>query len=87
MTKRLLSTALLFSLAAPYAALAHPGHHDHMAPTDLAMHVWSSPFHAFFLVLVLGLFALAGVLFTMRKGIASSLRKIGVPSKTGPKGR
>ena len=85
MTKRLLSTALLFSLAAPYAAFAHPGHHDHMAPTDLAMHVWSSPFHAFFLVL--GLFALAGVLFTMRKGIASSLRKIGVPSKTKSKGR
>lgn len=73
MTKRLLSTALLFSLAAPHAAFAHPGHHDHMGPAELAAHLMSSPFHV--LGVVMGLVALAGVVFAVRRAKLQPSRK------------
>ncbi len=47
MTMKLLA-GMFFALAAPSAALAHPGHHDGFTVSGLLEHIATSPFHALF---------------------------------------
>lgn len=65
--------AMLLTLAAPHAAMAHPGHHGAMTPQNLVDHLWTSPFHAF--PLVLAGFAIAGLVLGLRRANRLSTRK------------